>query len=116
MKKSIYTLMLLTAGLLLLVGNTFAQRKLSLTTDQAIETGLQNSKTLHSSLMKVKSAKAKHSESVSAILPSLTLTGAYRRLSAVDPFSINLFGTNYTISPSILDAYSAQLSLFQPVF
>jgi outer membrane protein TolC len=66
--------------------------------------------------MRVKSAKAKHSESISAILPSVKLTSAYRRLSPVDPFSINLFGTNYTISPSIQDAYSAQLTLFQPVF
>jgi len=58
--------------------------------------------------MKVKYAKAKHSESISIALPSITLTGAYRRLSSVDPFSINLFGTNYTISPSILDAYTTQ--------
>jgi outer membrane protein TolC len=116
MTKSNYTLMLLIAGLFLLANNTFAQRKLSLTAEQAIETGLLNSKTLHSSLMRVKSAKAKHSESISAILPSVKLTSAYRRLSPVDPFSINLFGTNYTISPSIQDAYSAQLTLFQPVF
>jgi outer membrane protein TolC len=116
MAKSNYTLMLLIAGLFLMTNNTFAQRKLSLTAEQAIETGLQNSKTLHSSKMRVNYAKAKHSESISSALPSITLTGAYRRLSAVDPFSIPLFGTVYTISPSILDAYTAQFTLFQPLF
>ena len=42
MTKSKYTLMLLIAGLFFITNNTFAQRKLSLTAEQAIETGLQN--------------------------------------------------------------------------
>jgi outer membrane protein TolC len=116
MTKSNYAMLLLIAGLFFITGNTSAQKKLSLTAEQAIETGLQNSKTLHSSLMKVKYAKAKHSESISIALPSLTFTGAYRRLSYVDPFSINLFGMDYNITPSILDAYTAQFTLVQPLF
>jgi len=116
MTKSNYTLLLIFLSLFIITNIISAQRKLSLTAEQAIETGIQNSKTLHSSLMKVKYAKAKHSESISSALPSITLTGAYRRLSSVDPFSINLFGTNYTISPSILDAYTTQATIFQPIF
>lgn len=95
---------------------SFAQEKLNLTIDQAIEIGLQNSKMLHSSLMKVKSAEAKMKEVNALRLPSLKLNAGYRRLSKVDPFSITTpFGT-FDISPSILDNYSAQLSLMQPVF
>jgi len=96
--------------------NLFAQDKLSLTIEQAIEIGLQNSKMLHSSLMKVKSAEAKMKEVNALRLPSLKLNAGYRRLSEVDPFSISTpFGT-FDISPSILNNYSAQLSLMQPVF
>jgi outer membrane protein len=96
--------------------NILAQEKLSLTVEQAIELGLQNSKMLHSSLMKVKGAEAKLSEANALRLPSIKLTAAYRRLSKVDPFSISTpFGT-FDISPSILDSYSTQFSVFQPLF
>lgn len=94
----------------------FAQGKLSITIEQAIEIGLQNSKMLHSSLMKVKGAEAKLKEVNALRLPSLKLNAAYRRLSEVDPFTISTpFGT-FNVSPSILDNYSAQLTLAQPVF
>lgn len=93
-----------------------AQEKLSLTVEQAIETGLQNSKTLHSSLMKVKSAEARLKEVNAGRLPSIKLSASYRRLSEVTPFQITTpFGT-FVVSPSILDNYSAQVSLFQPLF
>ena len=48
----------LIATLIIFCGQSFSQQKLSLTADQAVEIGLKNSKTLHSSLMKVKSAEA----------------------------------------------------------
>ena len=117
MTKSIYTLLLLFMSLFIMIDNISAQRKLSLTTEQAIETGIQNSKTLHSSLMKVKYAKAKHSESISSALPSVTLTGAYRRLSYISPYSISIPGfPSIPILPSILDSYTAQATIFQPIF
>jgi len=117
MTKSNYTLLLLIAGLFLMTNNIFAQRKLSLTAEQAIETGLQNSKTLHSSSMRVKYAKAKHSESISSALPSITLSGAYRRLSPVEPLILNFPPLpKISIVPSILEAYSAQTTIFQPIF
>ena len=93
-----------------------AQDKLSLTVEQAIELGLQNSKTLHSSLMKVKSSEARVSEVNALRLPSLKLAAGYRRLSSVDPFSIQGPTGPIIIAPSILDNYSAQFTLFQPLF
>lgn len=94
----------------------FAQEKLKLTVEQAVDIGLKNSKTLHASSMKVVSAEAKVKEVNSAKLPSVKVTAAYRRLSEVDPFSINTpFGT-FDISPSILNNYQATVSVMQPLF
>lgn len=93
-----------------------AQDKLSLTEDQAIEIGLQKSSMLHTSLMKVKYAHAKTKEANSIRMPSVKFSAGYRRLSEIDPFSITTpFGT-FNISPSILDNYSMQLTLSQPLF
>ena len=94
----------------------FAQEKLKLTVEQAVEIGLKNSKTLHASSMKVVSAEAKVKEVNAARLPSVKVTAAYRRLSEVDPFTINTpFGT-FDISPSILNNYQTTVSVMQPLF
>ncbi len=93
-----------------------AQEKLSLTVEQALELGLQNSKTLHSSLMKVKSSEAKVSEVNAMRLPSLRLSAGYRKLSSVEAFSIQGPTGPITIAPSILNNYSAQFTLSQPLF
>lgn len=93
-----------------------AQEKLKLTVEQAIETGIKNSKTLHASSMKVVSAQARIKEVDAARLPSVKLSATYRRLSEVDPFSITTpFGT-FDISPSILNNYATTLSVMQPLF
>ncbi len=110
-----FTLILLTVFVLSV--KITAQEKLSLTVDQAIEIGLQNSKLLHSSLMKVKSAEAKVREANAMRLPSLKLNAGYRRLSPINPFSVTIPGMGtFNISSVILDNYSAQLTLFQPIF
>ena len=93
-----------------------AQEKLSLTVEQAIEIGLQNSKTLHSSLMKVKSSEARVSEMNALLLPSLKLSAGYRKLSSVEAFSIQGPTGPITIAPTILNNYSAQFTLSQPLF
>jgi outer membrane protein TolC len=116
MIKSEFKLLMLILTLILFLGNVKAQQKMSLTVDQAVEVGLKNSKLLHSSLMKVKSAEAKVKEIDAGRLPSLKLTAAYRRLSSINPFAISFMGANYTISPSLLDAYTSQLTLMQPLF
>ena len=109
--------MIVLLFLFLMIGQVmFAQDKLTLTVEQAIEIGLQNSKMLHSSLMKVKSAEAKLKEVNALRLPSLKLSGGYRRLSEIDPFIISTPFGEFPISPGIFNTYSAQLSLMQPVF
>ncbi len=93
-----------------------AQDTLKLSIEQAIDIGLKNSKTLHASLMNVKAAEAQSGQADAALLPSLKLTAAYRRLSFVEPYSISTpFGV-YEISPSILDNYTSILTLSQPLF
>lgn len=105
-----------TLLLLLSFSWTNAQTKLDLTVDQAIQLALNNSKSLNSSLMKVKGAEAKASEVNTLRLPSVKLNAAYRRLSEVDPFTISTPFGNFDIAPVILDNYSAQISLTQPLF
>lgn len=113
-KKLIGTVCLIV---LLSISNAVnAQDKLSLTLDRAIEIGLQNSKLLHSSLMKVKGAEAKVKEVSALRLPSLKLNAGYRKLSEVDPFIITTPFGSFPIAPGIFDNYSVQLSVFQPLF
>ncbi|MFA5805959.1 MAG: TolC family protein [Melioribacteraceae bacterium] len=116
MYRSNRNLIFWIAILLLFNFKIYAQEKLSLTIEHAIEIGLQNSKTLHSSLMKVKSADARISEMNAMRLPSLKLSAGYRKLSSVEPFSIQGPTGPITIAPSILDNYSTTLTLSQPLF
>jgi len=106
-----------TAAIVLVTASlSFAQEKIQLTIEQAIETGLQNSKMLHSSLMKVKGAEAKVKETNALRLPSLKLSARYTRLSEVDPFIIATPFGSIPIAPGIFDTWGAQVSLFQPLF
>lgn len=95
---------------------------LSLTVEMCIQIGLENNKTLHSSLMKVQSAEAKSSEVDASRLPALRFSGAYTRLSDVPPFEVTLpfqlptVPNRITVSPTILDNYNLRLTLQQPLF
>ena len=110
MKAAIAAVILVSASL------SFAQEKLQLTIEQAIEIGMQNSKMLHSSLMKFKGAEAKVKEVSASRLPSLKLSARYTRLSEVDPFVISTPFGSFPIAPGIFDTWGAQASLFQPLF
>lgn len=99
----------------------FAQDKLDLTLEKAVEIGLQSSKTIAISNSKVEAAKARADEADAAMYPTLRLNGSYSRLSEVKPFSFKIpVGNNQyienTLSPSIVNNYSAKLSLNQPLF
>jgi len=107
-------LMALFAGILI-SASAIAQQK-EITLDEGIQIGLQNSKTLHSSKMKVVSAEANLSEMNAARLPSLSLSASYTHLSPVNPFSVATPFGIFTLSPSILDNYNLKLSLQQPLF
>ncbi len=108
-----------------------AQNKLSLTIEQAVQTGLENSKALKSSQFKVAAAEAKTSEANAAGLPSVKLNAAYTKLSEVDPFKLNFpaFGTlqpdNKTVLFNTVEAqlgdnvtnnYTLRATVQQPLF
>jgi outer membrane protein TolC len=80
--------------------------------EDCIKIGIDNSKTLKISKLKIISAQEKLNEVKTAQLPVLRLNGSYSRLSPVDPFKIGAM----QISSSILNNYSTKLTLSQPVF
>jgi outer membrane protein TolC len=106
---------------LLAAGGAAAAQPKPLALEECVRLGLENSKALHASLMRVQAAEAKAGEAVASRLPSLKLGGAYTRLSEVSPFVVSIPlpppapGT-FTLSPSILNQYSARLTLQQPIF
>lgn len=110
------------AALLMFVSFTasqlFAQQTASLTLDQAIEIGLEKSKGLHSSLMKVQYADSKSSEADAQLLPSVKFNGAYARLSDVPASQVSLpfLPQPITLSPSVLNNYNLRVSVQQPLF
>ena len=104
-----------------------AQELRKLTVEEALQIGLENSKSLHASQMKAESASAKKSETNAARLPSLKLTAGYTRLSDVPPgqFSIpaNAFAPGVpvtdvtsTLSPTILNTYTLKATVQQQLF
>jgi outer membrane protein len=100
--------------------NAMAQETRSLTIDQAITIGLENSKALHASMMKVEYADAKESETNALRLPTIKAGASYTRLSEVPPFSIGpippILPNAVTVSSTVLDNYNLRMSLQQPLF
>lgn len=93
------------------------QERRSLTIEECIAIGTQQSKSIFISRSKAAAAREKSSETDAAGLPSLKLSGSYSRLSPVTPFTISMGPTTQiTISPSILNNYQARLTLTQPLF
>jgi outer membrane protein len=110
----------------------FSQQKMSLSVEQALQIGMENSKALRTSQFKVDAADARANEMNTLGLPSLKFTGAYTRLSDVPAgtFSISkgLFGTipggpslppqdiNQVLSPTVVNNYTLRATLQQPLF
>jgi len=116
MKVCSNKLILISVLSLLFVGNNFAQQKKYLTLRKSIEIGLENSRSIHISRLKVKEAEARWREINTLGLPSLKFNTSYTRLSQVPPFAINTPFGRFNISPSIFNNYSLKLSLQQPIF
>ena len=107
-----------------------AQEKRSLTIEQAIQIGMENSKVLRTSQFKVTAADAKASETNTLGLPSLKFNGTYTRISPVPalvfPFpvgailnpdnSISLVTQNYPLTSNIVNTYGLRATLQQPLF
>ena len=92
-----------------------------LTVEDCVRLGLANSPTLVASQAGIDYADAKSLEASTARLPSLTLTGAYTRLSPISPFVFDIpvpgkAPVAETVVPSINNNYQAKLSLQQPLF
>ncbi len=92
-----------------------------LTVEECVELGLKSNKTLHSSMMEVKTREAETSEANTYRLPSLSFAASYTRLSDIPPFDISPgfpppAPSTITISEPILDNYNFRLSLQQPLF
>jgi outer membrane protein len=94
----------------------FAQEKVTLTLEQSIQTGLQNSKRINSAKMKIRGADAKVSEINSSRLPSLSFNATYTRVSNIDPFSISTPFGDFDFTKNINNNYNFKLSLQQPIF
>ncbi len=116
-RLSKYLLLLLIGGLFTI--STSAQDVQKLSVEETVQIGLKNSHLLHSSMEKVKNAKARLSELKTNLWPSLQFQGLYTRLSPIDPAVFDLppaLGGPVVISPSIVNNYSAKLTLQQPLF
>jgi outer membrane protein len=95
-----------------------AQQRLELSLDDAVRLSFDKSKALHASLMKVQYADAKAGETVTLMLPSLKFNGGYTKLSDIPAAQVSLpiLPTPITISPSIVNNYTARVTLQQPLF
>lgn len=93
----------------------------SLTVDECVAIGIENSHMLHSSKMEVEKARAKSAEAGSYRLPSVSASANYAKLSDVPPFTVTLppnpiFQGSFNISPTVTSTYSLKLNLTQPIF
>jgi outer membrane protein len=113
--------------ILVLVLPLLAQQKKTLTVDQAIQIGMENSKALRTSQFKVQAADAKASETNTLGLPTLKFNGTYTRLSDVpaSAFALpaNSFGLGFppsdlslVLSPTVLNNYALKATVQQPLF
>lgn len=91
-----------------------------LTIGECVNTGLENSASLHASLMQNKETRARLSEAYTMYFPTVSSSFVYSRLSETDPFTITIPIPGNPISQEITspvtDSFSFNLSLKQPVF
>jgi len=100
---------------LIVVAPVLLAQERTLTIEESIAIGLENSKQLHSSQMKLQYADAKAGEAAAGLYPSLKAQASYQKLSDVPAFTIPLpgFAVNF---PVILNNYSTRATLQQPLF
>lgn len=103
--------------LLLAAASVTAQTK-RLSLDDAIQTGLQNSKVMQASELQVDYAEAQAAYARTNRLPSVSLAGSYTRLSPIDAATVTFPGstTPVTISPALLNNYQFRVTAQQPLF
>lgn len=101
------------------INQIFAQQNVqSLLLADCIAQALGKNPSLQISEAKVQAAEARSSETATALLPQLKLSGRITELSKIDPFSLTLpppIGP-MTLFPSITENYSLKVTLQQPLF
>ena len=102
---------------LLFSANIISQEKV-FTLEESLELGLKNSKDLKISTSRLISSDAKITEVGSQMLPGLSLSASYTRLSEIPPFEIvtPLTPNPIRLYDIILDNYNFKLSIQQPLF
>ena len=83
----------------------------SLTIEESVGLALENSRALHSSLMKSNYAVARSSETSANLYPTLKFQGGYQKLSDVPAIVTPIISI-----PNIPNVYAAKASFQQPIF
>ncbi len=101
--------------------SSFGQEQHALTLEDAIATGLQNSKSLKQSLARADAAREQAKSVTTTMLPAVSAGASYARLSEVPGFEISVpfpepNGSTFTVSEAILDNWSLRVGVEQPVF
>lgn len=112
MKYSILYIFLLFPFLL------FSQNKKTLTLQEAVRLGLEESKQLKFSTAKTQAYQAKLAQFKNSFIPAVNLNSAYTRLSNnIQPFVITLpNGVQQALNPQILNQYTNRLSVQEMIF
>ena len=117
----------LTLALAAMVAASAQSRQIpvqTLTVEQAVQIGLDNSKMLRQSASKVQYADARSAEVNASALPSIKASGAYAHLSDVPAFAFALppaaqlvgFPASLVLAPTIVDNYSLRVGIQHPLF
>jgi len=95
-----------------------AQEERTLTVEECVRIGTENSRTLAISEAETHRAESKSSEALTYLLPSLSAEASYMRLSDEKPFEIDVpqLPQKIIISPTIRDQRYLALKVQQPIF
>ena len=97
--------------------SAYSQNAKTLSLDEAIRLGLDNSKQLKVAGTKLDIAKAKRLQYWNAQVPAVTYTGNYSHLSDnITPFVVRFPTGETTLNPQILNQFTNRLSVSQIVF
>ena len=112
--KKIMRAFAIGAALLAVQGGAVAEEQ-HLSLRESIALGLQNSPSLHSSVMKYSYADAKAGEAAAGLYPTVKVQAGYQRLSDVPAFTIPIPMAPVSF-PVVLNVYSAKATVQQPLF
>lgn len=103
---------------LLLITSLSAQEIKRLTLKEAMELSVKNSKQLQLDSLKIQALEFKKNQAQNAMLPVLSVSSSYARLSNnIPPFEISIPGMgSFAIQTNFPNQYNNRVSLQQPIF